>query len=137
MFQNQICNASAWIYDHPAKPQLHRRPRTWVEARLNRSVYPLLFFASLQSSPRRMKKACREKIIIKITVFGLKYRVDQYREKNQRKALPVCLNKNWESQRELSYLKRRCILLILLIPRLRGLTERIIHFYCSLARSRM
>lgn len=28
--------------------------------------------------------------------FGLKYRVDQYREeeKNQRKAIPVCLNKN-------------------------------------------
>lgn len=26
--------------------------------------------------------------------LGLKYRVDQYREKNQRKALPVCLNKN-------------------------------------------
>lgn len=56
-------------YDHPAKPQLHRRPRTWVEARLNRSVYPLLFFASLQSSPRRMKKACREKMI-KITFLG-------------------------------------------------------------------
>lgn len=81
-----------WIYNHPAKPQPHRRPSKDLSKRPAWTGWSIPYFSLpvLEEWRRHVGKNDKNQC------FGLKYRVDQYREeeKNQRKAIPVCLNKN-------------------------------------------
>lgn len=54
-----------WIYDHPAKPQLHRRPRTWVRDPPEQVGLSLTFFLPVLEGWRRHVGK-----MIKISVLG-------------------------------------------------------------------